>query len=120
MTQLQSPVEIEQDLDQTRLKISQTLEQIGERVSPSALQDVASSSMVQARQYLESEADQILGRVSEQIPRASLSITRLVRRHPLKVAGLGLLIGFLLNRGSNRPTSLQHPQPNKEIKSDYE
>lgn len=96
MNLTEEPSEIRDEMANTRKEIEQTLHEIEERVSPSGLTRVAKTSFRQARKLVENEAGQQLAQATSYVERASLSVSDLVRAHPLTAAALGLLAGAVL------------------------
>lgn len=112
MSVSQEPRQIEREMEVTRSRIDQTIDQIGERVSPTALQAAAQSGMTHARHYVEREAGLKMEGATRQVSRAGSWVGEFIQHHPLAVAAIGVGLGLLLKNSRRR-----HPElPTIEIK----
>lgn len=92
------PEAIRQEMAMTRVKIDETLDEIGHRVSPSTLESAAKSGLKHARTYLEAEADARLAHATSQLKEAGSTANRFIREHPLATAVIGVALGLMLAR----------------------
>lgn len=108
MSKVDNAKVIEKDMRVTRAKIDQTVDEIGHRLTPTAIKEVAKQGLVQTRHYVEREAAQKIRSTTEHVTRAGRSGREMIRSYPLAVALVGLGLGLLLSRHhSNKPTTIE-------------
>ena len=116
MKSSQDPKAIRREMALTRLKINETINEIGEKVAPGSLESVAKSSLRHARRYVETEAELKLSSATSRLEDLSRSTAAFIRRHPLATSLLGLSLGMLLAHKADRPRLAPQmpvpPQPN--------
>ncbi|MFA7482514.1 MAG: hypothetical protein WC314_18535 [Vulcanimicrobiota bacterium] len=99
---------IEHDMHETRARIDQTVDEIGQRLSPDTLKVVARQGLVETRRYVEREAGEKLRSTTEGVTRVGRSGRNFMRSYPLTVALIGLGLGLMLSRQNSI-----HPTPIK-------
>lgn len=103
MTSNSNPKSIRREMALTRLKINDTINEIGDQVAPVSMETVAKSGLKHARHFVESEAQLKLSGATSKLEEMGSSTAGFIRRHPLVTSLVGLALGLLLARRSERP-----------------
>jgi ElaB/YqjD/DUF883 family membrane-anchored ribosome-binding protein len=93
-----SPQEIEQEIEQTRNRMSRNIDELGDRLSPSNLKQEAKSAIKGAAQGAVSN-------VGEQARRTSSRLVEVIRENPLPVIAVGAGVTWLLTQRSRSDIS---------------
>ena len=103
MKSSQDPKEIRREMALTRLKIDDTIHEIGEKVAPGSLEVAAKNGLKHARRLVESEAELKLRGATSKVEDFGHSTADFIRRHPVATTLLGLTLGLLLAYKAERP-----------------
>jgi hypothetical protein len=124
----QDPVQIQEDIEQTRAEMSQTIDAIQDRLSPDALkqqakdkvkeatigkvQDTVSNATQTVSDAVSSVTDAVTGRhpsrdTGDYMRYKGSGLVGTIKENPIPVALIGVGVGWLLKRASNRNVGSQ-------------
>src|SRR5688572_12815535 len=93
-----SPEEIEREIEETRNRMSQNIDELGDRLSPQNLKHEAKSAIKNA-------ASDAVSNVGEQARRTGYRLVDVIRENPLPVIAVGAGVTWLLTQRTNRDIS---------------
>ena len=93
-----SPEEIEREIEETRNRMSQNIDELGDRLSPENLKQEAKSAIKNA-------AQDAVSNVGEQARRTGSRLVDVIRENPLPVIAVGAGVTWLLTQRSNSDIS---------------
>jgi len=93
-----SPEEIEREIEQTRNRMSQNIDELGDRLSPDNLKHEAKSA-------IRNVAQGAVSNVGEQARRTGSRLVDVIRENPLPVIAVGAGVTWLLTKRSNSDIS---------------
>ncbi len=93
-----SPEEIEREIEETRNRMSQNIDELGDRLSPQNLKHEAKSAIKNA-------ASDAVSNVGEQARRTGYRLVDVIRENPLPVIAVGAGVTWLLTQRTNRDVS---------------
>ncbi len=93
-----SPEEIEREIEETRNRMSQNIDELGDRLSPQNLKHEAKSAIKNA-------ASGAVSNVGEQARRTGYRLVDVIRENPLPVIAVGAGVTWLLTQRTNRDIS---------------
>lgn len=93
-----SPEDIEREIEETRTRMSQNIDELGDRLSPDNLKQEAKSAIRNA-------AQDAVSNVGEQARRTGSRLVDVIRENPLPVIAVGAGVTWLLTQRSNSDVS---------------
>lgn len=94
----ESPEEIERDIERTRAEMSETIDEIGERLNPQRLKDEAIQSV---RDNTIGRAEQVVQDATDSAKGTGRSMLETIRQNPLPAALAGIGLGWLYMSSKN-------------------
>jgi ElaB/YqjD/DUF883 family membrane-anchored ribosome-binding protein len=93
-----SPEEIEREIEQTRNRMSQNIDELGDRLSPQNLKE-------EAKSRIRNVASDAVSNVGDQARRTGSRLVDVIRENPLPVIAVGAGVTWLLRQRSNTDIS---------------
>ena len=93
-----SPEDIEREIEETRNRMSQNIDELGDRLSPQNLKQ-------QAKDSIRNAASDAVSNVGEQARRTGFRLVDVIRDNPLPVIAVGAGVTWLLRQRSNTEIS---------------
>jgi ElaB/YqjD/DUF883 family membrane-anchored ribosome-binding protein len=93
-----SPEDIEREIEQTRARMSNNIDELGDRLSPDNLKHEAKSAIKHV-------AQDAVSNVGESARRTGSRLVDVIRENPLPVIAVGAGVTWLLTKGSNSDVS---------------
>ena len=93
-----SPEEIEREIEETRNRMSQNIDELGDRLSPQNLKHEAKSA-------IKSAAQDAVSNVGEKARQGGYRLVDVIRENPLPVIAVGAGVTWLLTKRSNEDVS---------------
>ena len=96
-----SPAEIEADIRETRARISEEVDALGDKVSPDNIADNTKEAIHSAQEAVVSTVHDLTSSVTSSTDGLASSVVDMVKRNPLPAALIGLGIGLLAAGGAS-------------------
>ena len=96
---MKNPSEIEREIEDTRERMSQDIDAIGEKFSPSHIKERAREKLHDAREAAMEKVQEVAGDVGRKTKEAGNSLMDAVKRNPVPAAMIGAGVAWLIAEG---------------------